>query len=465
MISQYWTTTDEFLRNEPAPETAIMERRSMGPNFSGAIRPAGGDSATGRAPTLWRSIPLVVRALGLAATALVVVAIGLGGAAQPAPTVHHSAAVRFQNVNMRCNTEQQAQPCFVDRQTGQILQLEMPAGEVLDYAVCSPWRDERGQFQAVGRWMNRTGKQFGFLPREFGLARFSLPEGKVLDRIGLDHIPISEPCWIPGLAPRVLYPSGDGQIYRYDFSDSGSPASEARQPAQPQLVDWGVAPPGAGTVYVRDLIWPTEDALGGRLIAALCYVKNDRARPRMSGPELWWLQLSPDHSMIEAAGRLTDPGERDRPGGEDADLEERLPNVAVTAAGDLTLVYLSRPGLQQEWDLRAASIAIEPATGVPAIRGGSNHRVGSGFVCSSPTFSEDGRWIYGIRGHEPGGEQLTLRRIPVTTTLLAQSDAIPITSRPVRAPAQPGPLFGWANLVPFSPNRLVELARGRHAGK
>jgi hypothetical protein len=408
---------------------------------------------------------MLVRALGLAAIAVVVVAIGLGGAAEQTLPVHHSAAVRFQSVNMRCSTDQEVQPCFLDRQTGQILQLEMPAGEVLDYAACSPWRDERGQFQAVGRWMNRTGKQFAFLPRDFGLARFSLPEGKVLDRIELEQMPISEPCWMPGMAPRILFPSGDGQIYRYDFSEPGSSLGEARQPAQPQRVEWGITPPGMGLLYCRDLIWPTEEALGGRLIAALCYVKDGGERPRMSGPELWWLQLSPDQSVIEAAGRLTDPDAQDRAHEEDPDVEERLPNVVATAAGELTLAYLGRPGHQQTWDLRVASIAIERATGVPVLRRGSSRRVGSGFVCSSPTFSEDGQWIYGIRGHELGSDQLTLQRFPVKTSVLAHSEATPIPSRPVRRPARAGLLFGWADLAPLSPNRLVELARGRHAGR
>jgi hypothetical protein len=415
---------------------------------------------------------VLVRALGLAALALVVVAIALGRSAPRTP-LHLGEAVRFQALNMRCTPEQEAQPCFLDRQTGQVLRLEMPAGEILDYAACSPWRDEHGQFQAVGRWINRLDKRYFYLPQDFGLARFSLPDGKVLDRIQLEQIPVGEPCWVPGQASRILFPSGDGRLYRYDFSEPGTPPSlgQGRQPAQPQPVEWGIAPPGIGPVYVRDLTWPTEPALRGCLIVSLCYLERGREpgrdRPAMTGSELWWLRLSPDETVIEAAGRLTDPAARDRSSQEDRGFEERLPNVAATADGARMLVYLSRPCGQEEWDLSVASIAIEPATGVPAIRPGTSRRVGTGFVASTPTFSVDGRWIYGVRSHELGGVRLALRRFPTTPTLLAQaqSEVIPIPRRPDRTGGGAAALFGWADLVPFSPNRLVEVARWRHPGK
>jgi hypothetical protein len=410
---------------------------------------------------------MLLRTLGLAAIVLVAVAVALGRSAPPTLPVRHAAAVRFQAINMRCTPEQEAQPCFLDRQTGQVLRLQMPPGEILDYAACSPWRDERGQFQAVGRWLNRSSKQYSFLPQNFGLARVSLPEGKVLDRIPLEQIPIGEPCWIPGRTPRILFPSGDGQIYRYDFSEPGPPEGEARHPTQPRRVEWGIAQPGAGLAYIRDLTWPTQEALGGRLIAALCYLEpgKGREKPSLKGPELWWLQLSPDQRVIEAAGRLGDPAARDGSDGEDPEFEERLPSVAATVHGDLALVFLSRPIGQQEWDLHVASIAIEPATGVPAVRPGSSRRIGSRFVCSAPTVSVDGRWIYGVHDHELGSVQLTLRRFPVTATVLAQGEVIPIPTGPAGTRAEPAPLFGWADLAPWTSNRLVEVARWRHAGE
>src|SRR5262249_12077497 len=152
------------------------------------------------------------------------------------PPLRRSAAVRFQALNMRCTPAEEAQPCFLDRETGKVLRLEMPAGEIVGYAVCSPWSDERGPFQAVGRGGNRPGKASASVPSDFGLARLSLPEGKVLERIPLDVTPISEPCWIPGPSPRILFPAGDGFIYWYDLPE---PVSSPR-PTHPQRVEWGI---------------------------------------------------------------------------------------------------------------------------------------------------------------------------------------------------------------------------------
>jgi hypothetical protein len=408
---------------------------------------------------------MLIRALAVSALGIVAIAIALGRSTGYTPPVNHAAAVRFHGVNMRCTPDGEGQPCFIDRQSGEILRLEVPAGEVLDYVSCSPWRDERGQFQAVGRWMNRAGKQYAFLPQDFGLARVSLPEGKILERVCLEQVPIGEPCWIPGLAPRILFPSGDGQIYRYDFAEPGQSPGGAKKQSQLQRVEWAIAPPGTGMVYVRDLIWPAEAALGGRLIAAVCYLEheNRHERPKMKGPELWWLRLDRDQTVVEAAGRLTVADTEDALGDEDEDVEERLANVAATADGELALAYLSRSSLEQHWELRVAPIAIEPVTGVPTVLRSSSREVGKGFVCSAPTFSADGRWLYGVRGRESGGAPLTLRRFSAATTLMAQSEVIP--AWPVRPRVDPSPLFGWADLMPIPPSRVVEGGRSRHAGR
>src|SRR5262249_41030833 len=159
--------------NQSTPESAIMGRRTAEPKPSlGSSRAPGNRDPRSAPPLVW-SFRILARALGLGGMVLVVAAIGLGRSAPSTLPPYHSAAVRFQSVNLRCTPEREAQPCFLDRQTGQVLRLEMPAGEILDYAACSPWCDERGQFQAVGRWMTRAGKQYSYLPQDFGLVRLS----------------------------------------------------------------------------------------------------------------------------------------------------------------------------------------------------------------------------------------------------------------------------------------------------
>ena len=409
------------------------------------------------------SLSSLLRTLVWVAIGLSVIAIGLGRYAPRRLPEHHAAAVRYHGVNMHCSPDRDPQPCFLDRETGQILHLEFPPRDTLDYAVCSPWRDEHGQFQAVCRWMGRGGKGFDYLPLEFGVARFTLPEGRLIDRIKLDQVPNGEPCWMPGGVARIIFASGDGRLYRYRFDDLGSGSlGEAPELAQPQQVTWHTAPPGKGMVYVRDLIWPGEAKLGGRLIASLCYAVECGGKPTLQGPELWWLQLGEDQTSIEAAGRLTAPGIEHRSGGED-EVEERLPNLGTTAEGDLPLAYLRRASLQGRWELHVASVAIDPATGVPRVRPGNSRRIGGGFVSSAPTFSVDGRWVYGIRGQEPGRPQLTLRRFSVTATLMAQTEEV--LSSPWSPRIEPRPLFGFADLVLFPPNRLVEMGAGRHPGE
>ena len=167
-------------------------------------------------------------------------------------------------------------------------------------------------------------------------------------------------------------------------------------------------------------------------------------------------------------------------------IEQRLPNIVATADGDLALAYLSRESSQSLWDLRVASITIDPATGVPTVGRGRSQGLAGGFLPSTPTFSADGRSVYGIRNHDRIGSQLVARRFSVTD-VLAQADgaprrpglaraepaildsgtAVPITGV-LREPGRPraeSTLLGWANLGIFDPNWLVKVGAGRHAGE
>jgi hypothetical protein len=428
----------------------------------------------------------ILRTLTWLAVGLGVLAVGLGRSVPRTHPTYREAAVRYHGVNMHCCTEQEPHPCFLDRETGQILHLEFSPEDSLDYAVCSPWCDERGQFQAVGRWMKRAGRASDYLPQDFGVARFTVPEGRLIDRVKLDHVPVGDACWVPGGTPRIIFSSGDGNFYTYEFGASRrDPFDEARDGARTQLVAWRTAPPGTGLLYIRDLVWPADAKLGGRLIASISYRELVNGEPRMCQPELWWLQLSDDATAVEAAGRLTVPDPEDDRSAEAA-TEQRLPNIVTTADGDLGLAYLSRKGSRSLWELRVAPITIDPATGVPSVGCGRSQGLAGGFLPSAPTFSADGRSVYGIRNHDWTNSQLVARRFSVTD-VLAQADGaprradragaepaiadsgtmVPITGI-LRAPGAPraeSTLLGWANLGIFDPNWLVKIGAGRHAGK
>ena len=299
-------------------------------------------------------------------------------------------------------------------------------------------------------------------------------------------MPIGDPCWVPGVTPRILFSAGDGYLYRYEFGESNTePFDEARDSARTQPVAWRTTPPGTGLLYIRDLIWPAEAKLGGRLFASISYREYVAGKPRMSIPELWWIQLSDDVTAVVAAGRLAllDPEDNQGAGGP---IEQRLPNIVATADGDLALAYLSRASNHSLWDLRVASITIDPVTGVPTVGRGRSQGLAGGFLPSTPSFSADGRSVYGIRPLDGTGSQLVARRYPVTDVLALADGALPrpglVRAEPaildsgttvpitgvLREPGRPraeSTLLGWANLGIFDPSWLVKSGEWRHAGE
>jgi hypothetical protein len=433
------------------------------------------------------SLSSILRTVMWLAVGLSVLAVALGRSAAPkTQATYREASVRYHGVNMHCCTEEEPHPCFIDRQTGQILHLQFSPEDSLDYAVCSPWCDERGQFHAVSRWMNRSGKVSDYLPQDFGVARFTVPEGRLLDRVKLDHVPVGDACWVPGVTPRIIFSSGDGKLYGYQFGDSGrGHIDEAGDCAKTQPVVWRSTPPGTGLLYIRDLIWPADAKLGGRMIASMSYRILVNGQPRMCRPQLWWLKLNEDATAVETAGQLTVPDPDDDPA-KDFGIEERLPNIITTANGELALAYLSRRGSRSLWDLNVAAITIDPETGVPTAGSGGSQGLAGGFLPSAPTFSADGRLVYGIRNHDQVKNQIVARRFSIAD-VLAQADAAPrradrvgfgpaIADSGTAVPItgvfrEPGPpradstLLGWANLGIFDPNWLVKTGAGRHAGE
>jgi hypothetical protein len=433
------------------------------------------------------SLSSLLRTLAWMAAGLSVLAIGLGRSAPRARPSYQAFAVRYHGVNMHCGVDQELQPCFLDRETGQIVRVGFPPQDAMDYAICSPWRDQRGEFQAVARWMRRGGSESDYLPQGFGVARFTVPEGRLIERVVLDHVPVGDPCWVPGGPPRIVFSAGDGTIYGYNFEESNrDPFEDTPDCGKTQPLEWRITPPGDGLLYIKDLVWPAEAKLGRRLIASLSYREDVNGKAEMSCPRLWWLELSEDATAIVGAGPLMGPdGDDDK--GAAGGPEQRLPNIAATAEGDLALAYLSRQSSQTLWELCVASIMINPATGAPTVRHGSIQNVSGSFLPSAPAFSADGRWVYGIRNHDLGTSRLVVQRFPATDAL-AQADGAPrrpgvvraepvlLSSatvppaagglpQPVSPRAEPAPLLGWANLGVFVPDWLVKMGMERHAGE
>jgi hypothetical protein len=362
-------------------------------------------------------------------------AIGLGRQVpRPLPT-HERAVPRYQGINGRVFMHQPHQPRMIDRATGRMVLVDRSSHDILDYSVCSPWRDERGQFQVVSRWVKREGPDRDDLPQEFGVARHTVPEGKLIDRVALDILPVSEPCWVPGQASRILFVAGNGGLYHYRFPGAAAerPPEPPWEQPEPQRVSWRMAPPGAESVAFRDLVWPTHPRLGGRLIGSVWPTTRSAEGTRMLGSRLWWIELGSDGMEIEAAGPLVLPDSDAAPAPAE-DQEDRLPNVGTTAQGEPLLAYLHRSKGQTRWELRLARITIDPQTGTPSVQPGDMVRLARDCVATSPVFALDGRSIYTFLGADASKGACIARRFSI-----AGAAAV------------------------FSPPRLVRNGSGRHA--
>src|SRR5262249_18164861 len=97
------------------------------------------------------SLASLVPTLVWVAIAITGLAIGLGRQVPgPSPAPAHEAAVpRYQGINGRVFMHRPYQPHLIDRATGRMVRLDASPQDILDYSACSPWRDERGQFQVV----------------------------------------------------------------------------------------------------------------------------------------------------------------------------------------------------------------------------------------------------------------------------------------------------------------------------
>jgi hypothetical protein len=290
--------------------------------------------------------------------------------------------------------------------------------------------------------VKRAGREQHHLPEEFGLARHTLPEGKLIDRIALDVLPVGEPCWVPGRRSEILFVAGNGAIYRYRFEGGDqepeiAPGTTPWEPAQPRRVSWRTTPPSAGLVSFRDVVWPADPRLGGRLIGSIWWTTGTPGEKKMVGSQLWWFELGADGMGIEAAGPLILPdavADADPAANAGEDPEDRLPNVGTTAEGEPLLAYLHRSRGESTWELRLARISVDPRTGIPAIHPGETVRLSQGCMATTPAFALDGQSIFSVLASDVRNAETILRRFSV-----ARAAAV------------------------FSPTRLVQNASGRHS--
>ncbi len=144
---------------------------------------------------------------------------------------------------------------LIDQTTGRVKSLTLPEGEAWSLLSVSPWRDKDGNLEAAGRWVSRGEGADEFC----GLGCLSLPSSTVKKRITLDVLPTGKPCWVPARPGEVLFPAGDGHLYRCKITGQGRdqrdddpgrvPSKNEGRVVQARAVTWETKTPARASRY------------------------------------------------------------------------------------------------------------------------------------------------------------------------------------------------------------------------
>ncbi len=291
---------------------------------------------------------------------------------------------------------------LVDQTNGQINALTLPERDEWSLLSVSPWRDQDGNLEAAGRWVCRREGEEEFC----GIGSLRLADSTVKKRVTLDVLPTGKICWVYGRPGEVLFPAGDGQLYRCNIAGRAGENASDNSRKHPQknesnvlkarAVAWKTEMPGLAVPRLGDPAVSSEPVLA-RLVFVSLSSQEFRAGRRINLPsKLWWLVLNDDGDAIVNAGRLIEPGPEEQ---WDDTISERLPNVVTGAGGEISLVYLTRSLGQKSWKLRSAKLEIGAETGLPRMHSGTALDVLAKDVTASPlVVSANGEQVFAIDG-------------------------------------------------------------------
>jgi hypothetical protein len=297
---------------------------------------------------------------------------------------------------------------LVDQVTGKSVPMGLPAGEVWALLTVSPWRDRNGNLEVVGRWA-RHGRTVG--EESFsGLGRFRLPDATVLSRVSLEIIATGRPCLLPGPAGEILFPSGDGRLYRCNLSENSQgdarpsllleERAESAGTGSARPVRWRCEQPGTGLNYLIDPVCSPEPRLREYVFVSLSSQTCRGKKPLQEPHKLWWLKMNERYDEIQAAGPLIGLDSKNRP---IESVVERFPTVTVDADGRLSLWYMTRKPEVKPWRLYSARLEVDPETGAPRVLPGE--MAPGDFAEGPPLSSADGKLVFAMA---PNGELTTI---------------------------------------------------------
>jgi hypothetical protein len=308
---------------------------------------------------------------------------------------------------------------LIDHTNGRRAPIRLPHDYRWSLVGISPWHPPGGGLEAVGRWVSPDDADF------CGWGVFRLSDGALLRRVATDVLPTGRACWAPGDSRTILFPAGDGRLYRCRLDPRDEPpiarrrttyASGRTEPSEPLV--WATPPPGPGAVFLDDPVWPDVRRLSKWVFVALRQQRHQPGGVTYGPSQLWWLELSDDTATIVAAGRLTSATAGDNTAS--CGVDERFPNVAVGPEGQTRLVYIERRDHDQPWRLRSAPLELDARTGRPAVASDAvlpPYGPDEGLQAAPLVLSPDGAVVYALL------RSGRLARFPATGPIGREGDA------------------------------------------
>ncbi|MFO0950981.1 MAG: hypothetical protein U0835_07485 [Isosphaeraceae bacterium] len=328
----------------------------------------------------------LIRLTGLLTLSASAVAVGLARVCPAPEEFRVPTAPRYYGVNGAFFLPPLPGSYVLDAKTGELTASRLEGGKA-EFVACSPWADEHGRQELLGRLITRAGVDGADVPEGSWLIRYRPDDFSELGRFDIGPAVSGRPCWTPGRASRVLVPAGDGQLYVLDLDAEFE---------EPRPLVWDCKPPGAGRPLLSDPIASARPGLGERLIVSLSERPQSAQGKAYSAPRLWWLELDRSGRSIVAAGPL------DREFDSDPSAEERLPSLSVTPSGRLVVAYFRRREGERTWRLMIAPLNRDEARR-PATSLGRSRELARDLALVLPAFSLDGRWLYAMPRSAVGG--------------------------------------------------------------
>ncbi|MHC5537841.1 hypothetical protein ACYOEI_06385 [Singulisphaera rosea] len=353
----------------------------------------------------------LLRSVALMMIALTISAIGVARLHPKGAAWRMLQASTWVNLDSQYMAEKAGESIWLDIENGRVSRLKLPEGESVEMASCSPFRDDNGRAQAVGRWATRTKVGADSVVGAYGLARFTYPDGEIIDRVTTDIIPKGPPCWYPGTKARILFSAIDGKLYHHNFEPS-SRASSLTDPELsinpgPRPLKWLCPHPGDGHETVSDPFWSSSPTLAARLIVSIRPL-NETNGTVYSFSRLWWLELDEAGTSIVAAGRLIP-----RPDSEpEHDMDERFPAVWTNADGRMTLAYQTRLPHQPHGQIRVVPLELDASRKIPVARTEETRILVDRCAVNPPSFSKDGKSLFVV--HLADGYRGEVLRVPLS---------------------------------------------------